>query len=207
MPPTLAGVQAQIDDVRFVIRTIGKLRYVDAERTGLVGFSWGGTVALLVAMDGGESIGAVAALDPHVMVKKGHLLAQTAPSYDPSALQSPVMLPIAAAKDWKERDLSFFDELTGTDAWLLHFKDFTHGEFSSIIIQFFRETLPDREQRDIDRIRFAYATLCRYLQQFFSAHLEGNRDARAFLRADPGENGVPAGVLAIERRSPRLIDE
>ena len=206
-PHTLAGAQAQIDDIRFVIRTMGKLRYVNAERTGVVGYSWGGMVVLLAAMGGGESIDAVAALDPHIMVKKGHLLAQTAPSYAPSNLHSPVMLPIAAAKEWKERDVSFFDELTGTEAWLLRFKDFTHGEFSSTIIQFLKETLPDREQRDIDRIRFAYATLCRYLQQFFSAHLEGDNAARAFLRADPGENGVPAGVLTIERRSPQLGGE
>lgn len=203
MPLTLEGAQAQIDDVRFVMSIMSRIRYVNAARTGLVGFSWGGMVVLLAAMNDGEAISAVAALDPHLMIKDGLLLARKARGYAPADLHMPVMLTIAAARDWKERDLGFFDELTGTEALLLSFKDFTHGDFSSAVIQFIKETRTDRKKKDANRVRFAYATLCRYLELFFSAHLQEDAVARAFLKASPEENDVPADVLTIQRRFPR----
>jgi dienelactone hydrolase len=203
MPLTLDGAQAQIDDVRFVISTMSRIRYVNAGKTGIVGFSFGGMVALLTAMSDGGAIAAVAALDPHLMVKDGHLLAQEMPGYAPADLRSPVMMPIATGRDWKERDLTFLDEMINSEAMLLNFNDFTHGDFSSAVIQFTKETRTDVKKKDINRVRFAYATLCRYLEAFFSAYLQGDDAARAFLQGSPDENGVPADVLTIDRRSPR----
>ena len=202
MPPTLEGAQAQMDDIRFVQSILSRIRYVDAGRTGLAGFSWGGMAVLLEAMNQGEAVAAVAALDPHLMVKDGHLLARQAPDYAPADLRMPVMLTVATGREFKERDLGFFDELTAADASLLSFNDFTHGDFASAIIQFIKETRTDRTKKDINRLRSAYATLCRYLEAFFSAHLLEDDVARAYLAAGPEENGVPADVLTIQRRSP-----
>jgi dienelactone hydrolase len=204
MPQTLDGIQAQIDDIQFVMKTMARIRYVNAGKIGLVGYSWGGMTALLASMSDGGAIRAVAALDPHLMAKNGHELARTAPGYAPEDLHIPVMLPIASAQKWKERDFSFFDELTGSEALLLEFNNFTHGDFSSTIIQFIDETRKDRKKKESDGIRLGYATLCRYLEAFFSAHLQDDAEARAFLAGSPSENGVPAGVLTIKRSSPQV---
>lgn len=142
-------------------RALDELPHVDASRVGLIGYSWGGLAVPLAAMGEDETIGAVIALDPTIMVKSGHRLATSWPGYDPSAIRAPVMLPIAAAKQWKERDFGFFEE-----------------------------TQPDRTQDDIDRIRIGYAALCRYVESFLAAHLEG----------DPEDNDIPGGVITVERR-------
>ena len=206
MPQTLDGMQAQIDDIRFIMKTMSRIRYVNAGQTGVIGYSWGGMAALLAAMTGDAgAISAVAALDPNLMVKNGHALARTAPGYAPADLRIPVMLAIASGREWMERDRGFFDELTAAEASLLEFLDFTHGDFSSVIIQFIKETRTDLKKKEIDRVVLGYATLCRYLEAFFSSHLQGDAPAQAYLQASPAENRVPSAVLTIKRSSPQVV--
>ena len=196
MPSTVAGVEAQVGDLAFVARVLEGAPNVEAQRVGLIGYSFGGLAVLLHAMSD-ERVGAVAALDPTLMVKKGHRLAREVPGYAPEALRAPIILMIANARQWPERDTGFFDEIPGTDASLLRFNDFLHGDFASIIIQLMLETRP--VDRDLDRIRLGYAAMCRTLEAFFRAALEPQG-----LIPVPAVVGVPDGAVTIEHRTRSL---
>ncbi len=192
-----SGVTAQVRDIQFVIDAVRDLAPVDPERVGLIGYSWGGLTTTLSAMRGAE-IAALVAIDSTLMVKKGHALARTLHGYDPESLRMPVMLMIAAAQEWKERDVSFFDELSGS-AVLVRFHDFKHGDFASTIIRFFVQTFPDGGGRDAVRIDAGYAAECRYLLAFMDAHLRDGEAGQAFLSATPAENAIPDGSVSLER--------
>ncbi len=201
MPHTVAGVEAQIADIRLGLDTVRRLEMADLARTGLIGFSWGGLAVLLTAM-GPEPVNAVAALDPTLMVKAGHRLAREAPGYHPERLRAPTMLLVSAGKPSQERDLSFFDEITSTEAWMLGLGAITHGDFASTIIHFYLASKPDHGGRDLTRVTLGYTTTCRYLLAFLNAHLRCDRTARALLDAGPAEAGVPDGVFTIQRHRP-----
>ena len=203
MPDTAEGLEAQAADIRLTIDTVAGLDISPPEKVGLLGFSWGGMAVLLQAMND-DTVDAVAALDPTVMVNKGRLLGNRVPGFRPDRLTVPTIFMIAAAKEWKERDVSFFDELGHTESALLRFGDFTHGDFASIIIQFFVASKPGHGGRDLDRIRIGYSTMCRYLLAFFSARLNDNSASDRFLMARPDELGIPEGVVEIQRNERML---
>jgi pimeloyl-ACP methyl ester carboxylesterase len=193
-----AGVTAQVEDIAFVMGAVPDLLPIDRDRVGLVGYSWGGLTVTLAAMRGAK-VSALVALDPTLMVKKGHTRARSFDGYDPSTLTMPVLVMIANAKAFKERDVSFFDELSGSDKWLLRFNDLKHGDFGSIIIRFFVHTIPGGGGRDVDRIDAGYAAACRYLLAFLDAHLNNDSEARKFLARSPEDDGLPTGVVSVER--------
>lgn len=201
MPRTVAGIEAQIADIRLGLDTVRRLEMADPVRTGLMGFSWGGLAVLLTAM-GPERVDAVAAMDPTLIVKAGHELAREAPGYHPERLRVPTMLLVSAGKPSKQRDLSFFDEVTGAEAWMFGLGAFTHGDFASTIIHFLVATKPDHGGRDLARVTFGYTTACRYLLAFLKTHLRSDRAARALLDAGPAEAGMPDGVFTIRRHRP-----
>jgi len=193
-----AGVSAQVEDLAFVTSAVPDLLPIDRDRVGLVGYSWGGLTVTLAAMRGAK-VSALVALDSTLMVKKGHTRARSFDGYDPSTLTMPVMLMIANAMAWKERDVSFFGELSGSDKWLLRFNDLKHGDFASVIIRFFVHTIPGGGGRDVHRIDAGYAAACRYLLAFLAAHLKNEPEARGFLAHSPEDNGLPEGVVSVER--------
>jgi len=174
------GVDAQVRDIEVVIEKVSELMPVDARHVGLVGYSWGGLTTTFAAMRG-MKIDALVMLDPTLAVRAGHELARNMNGYDPASIEMPVMVMIAAAKEWKERDITFFDELSGTDVLLLRFNDFKHGDFGSVILRFFVHTLPDGGGRDVERLDEGYAAECVYLAAFFDAHLRGGAAGKAFL--------------------------
>ena len=193
-----AGASAQVLDIEFVSAAVRDLAPIDPERVALVGYSWGGLTVTLAAMRGAD-VDAMVAIDSTLMVKKGHALARSFEGYRPDSLQVPVMLMIADAVEWKERDLSFFEQLSGKHVSLLRFHDLKHGDFGSIIIRFFVHTQPDGGDRDVSRIDAGYATFCRYLLAFLDAHLRDGSVGQAFLAGEPADHGIPAGVVSIER--------
>lgn len=200
MPDTTEGLEAQAADIRLAIDTVARLDIAPPEKVGLFGLSWGGMAVLLQTMND-DTVDAVASLDPTVMVKRGRLLGKRVPGFRPDRLTVPTIFMIAAAKEWKERDVSFFDELGHTESALLRFGDLTHGDFGSIIIQFFVATKPGHGGRDLDRIGIGYSTMCRYLLAFFSARLKDDSASEAFLMARPDELGIPEGVVEIQRNT------
>jgi dienelactone hydrolase len=200
MPGTTEGLEAQAADIRLAIDTVARLDIAPPEKVGLFGLSWGGMAVLLQTMND-DTVDAVAALDPTVMVKRGRLLGKRVPGFRPDRLTVPTIFMIAAAKEWKERDVSFFDELGHTESALLRFGDFTHGDFASIIVQFFVATKPGHDGRDLDRIGIGYSTMCRYLLAFFSARLKDDSASEEFLMARPDELGIPEGVVEIQRNT------
>ena len=193
-----AGASAQVLDIEFVSAAVRDLAPIDPERVALVGYSWGGLTVTLAAMRGAD-VDAVVAIDSTLMVKKGHALARSFEGYRPDSLQVPVMLMIADAVEWKERDVSFFEQLSGKHVSLLRFHDLKHGDFGSIIIRFFVHTQPGGGDRDVSRIDAGYATFCRYLLAFLDAHLRDGSVGQAFLAGEPADHGIPAGVVSIER--------
>jgi len=184
-----AGVEAQVGDIAFAIREVQKLMNTDADHVGVVGYSWGGLTATFAAMQGVD-INALVAIDPTLLVRKGHENARGYKGYDPASLSIPFMAMIADAKEWKERDLTFLDELSGIKPVLLRFHDFKHGDFASVILRFLVHTLPGGGEHDVEKIDAGYAAECRYLEAFFDAHLRGGNEGKAFLEGESTTTGV-----------------
>ncbi len=58
-----------------------------------------------------------------------------------------------------------------------------------------------RLEESLKRINTGYATVCRYLLAFLDAHLRDGAEGKVFLSAEPASNGIPAGVVSIERHT------
>lgn len=58
-----ADLLQQVDDGRFILNLLLKKRYIDTSRIGLVGYSWGGPAAAILAMDTNFDFKAFVSLD------------------------------------------------------------------------------------------------------------------------------------------------
>lgn len=174
------GVAAQVSDISFVVHQVQQQMRTDPRRVGVFGYSWGGLTATFAAMRGLQ-LAAVVAIDPTLLVSRGHQQARTFDGYEPAKLAVPFMAMIADAGAWKERDLTFLAELTATRPILVRFHDLKHGDFVSIILRFLVHALPEGGKRDLGKLDAGYAAECRYLEAFFDAHLRDGKHGKAFL--------------------------
>ena len=192
------GLEANVGDLELALGEMRKFPGADGDRVGVIGYSFGGMAATLLAM-GHPEVAAVVALDPGFRVAGNQEIWRGSPRFDPARLRQPMLVLLARGVGGPP-DLSFLDGLGSSDVQLLGFPDLRHGDFASVIVELFLHTQADGGGRDPHRVDLGHATACRYARSFLDAHLKGDGEARAFLTASPAAHGIPAGVVTLEER-------
>jgi hypothetical protein len=194
-------VEAQVRDMEFTWGRTRQLPFVDRARTGLAGFDLGGISALLMQMRNPE-VDALATLDCAILFESRLSVPHQSPDFNPDRLRVPWLHMVSAI--YVRRDLpdlqtrSLFARAKYSDSYLIWIEDVEHANFTGYSMM--KLERPLRGWRPFkDNARPVYETVCRYVRNFFDAHLRGEQAAMAFLRKEPEDN-APAGVTFSVKR-------
>ncbi len=183
-PPGIAfdetGLETQARDLEFVLGALFDSPGVSSEYVGVVGFSFGGSSALLTAMRD-ERVSVVVSLDGSVGAQHAHAFTRNAPGFAAARLRVPILHMGRLEAPW--RDPTLMNELALARRWWLDIAGAEHLDFIPI------PTMSHAAGASVPEHRLrVYRTVAGYLLRFLDAHLR--RDAGA-IRAlsDPSFDG------------------
>jgi dienelactone hydrolase len=204
------GINAQADDISFLIAYAQGLSNADVSEIAVAGFSWGG-LANLFAAARDNRIDALVALDGSLRYYAG-LVSEA--KIKPQEMSIP-MVYFAQGEFTLEDAEHYLLQNNGPnvlnawkhgDLWTVRMHGLTHAQFSSMY-QRNEKTWEDFGQwQKADYGREAgipgYGWIARYTLQFLNAYLKGDSQARAYLMKKPTENGAPRNFMSVNYRAP-----
>ncbi len=189
----LRSAEAQARDLAFVLRRLGSEPAAKRGPVGLVGYSFGGRSALLLA--GREPrVAALVSLDSGIATKTGRgWLPRRA--LESLALRAPILHVFEETDDFMAPDLTLLARLRRSDRHLLRVSDFSHFEFitygmASAVVP---ELNPEAEHR---RLATKVETVFAYVLAFLGESLAADPDAKKTFARTPSENGFPSELFA-----------
>jgi dienelactone hydrolase len=211
MTADLNGVNAQAQDISFLIGYAQTLPNTDMSKIAVGGFSWGG-ISNLFAAARDNRIGALFALDGSMRYFPGlvktadvHPEHMTIPmlffTQGPTSLEQEARRTINKDNDgpsvlnaWTHGDLITVDDLA-----------LVHVEHSSMYQrnEDIWKSYPRHRKADYSRADgiVGYAWIARYTLEFLDAYLKQDAEAMAFLKKTPAEVGVPPHMLTVDFRA------
>jgi len=212
----LAGLNAQADDISFLIGYARTLANADLSNVAVAGFSWGG-LANLFAASRDNRIHALIALDGSLrfwpgMVRQGNIR--------PSQMTIPLLS--FAKREWNLEEQARFltaEQLDGPNvlnAWThgdliaVYMLKMTHRQFSSMAQrneEFWSDSNdPDFADRQIaaygrEDAHIGYGWVARYTLEFLNAYLKQSAASMKFLSTPPKDNGVPKCCMDLTYRA------
>ncbi len=211
MTADLAGINAQAQDISFLIGYAKTLRNTDISEIAVAGFSWGG-ISNLFAAARDNRIKALVALDGSMRYYPG-LVKQA--DLHPEQLTIPLLFFTATGlsledqarylADAKNVGPSVLNGWIHGDLVIVHMLGLVHTEFSSVY-QRNEDVWKRRSQEPADDYGredgiVGYAWVARYTLQFLNAYLKHDPPAMAYLKNTPAQNSVPRHVLTVKFRA------
>lgn len=198
----VAGVEAQVGDIEFLIAYARSIEQADMGHVAVVGYSWGG-ISNVFAAAKDSRIKALVALDgsvryfPKIVDQAGYVSGTSiiVPTLFVAARTLSVEDNVAYGVDTSG---SFLNQLKYADLYKVTMAPMEHGNFSSE----FQRFAPDGRfvEYSRDETSVAYSWTARYVAQFLNAYLKNDASARTFLAARPVDLGAPAHMATVEVR-------
>ncbi len=206
--PTIESAEAAARDMEFHIAFARSLPYADPGRLAVMGYSWGGLAATMVAVRN-SAVRAVVSLDGSIRYFP-KIFPQSIIN-DPTRMRAAF---IQFSHSWERDKLAgelrgqnigdrppelkfeFYDALRYVDAYHATLKNFHHGNFSSFGTIFDNDRMPQEPSRAEDQE--GYGVVAQYVLRFLEAYVNGRSEARASLSRSPAQNGVKDGSIAID---------
>ncbi len=195
----------QAADILFLIRFASSLADADASKVAVIGYSWGGTGALLAAF-GTPQIRALVALD-------GSFRYEAPQSLDTATMTTPLLFfsrgetPFASSAPSDlplKQDPRVLNDWTHGDLFEIRMLGISHIQFSSL---YQRSERFKREGMQFTPAGYSlvdgnesYGWMARYTLEFLEANLNHGRGARAFLMRNPSENGISSRLMLAKFR-------
>jgi len=215
MTTDLTGIEAQAQDISFLIGYARTLPQADTSAIAVAGFSWGG-ISNLFAAARDSRIGALIMYDGSA--RYFAKLIEDSKYVVPENLTLPVLFftqkeipiegiggsPMVASPNALSR-------LKHCDVTIVRMHAMQHGHFSSLFDRSpsVWKTLPLGDY-SAEEISQSYGWVALYTERFLAARFHHDAAAQEFLAASPSKNGVPAHLLEVDRRpakgAPATID-
>jgi dienelactone hydrolase len=216
MTADLAGINAQAQDISFLIGYAQTLPDTDMSQIAVAGFSWGG-ISNLFAAARDNRIDALVALDGSMRYFPG--LVKAATDVHPEQMAIPMLF--FTQGDTSLEKLARHTVNKDTDgpnvlnAW-------THGDLITVddmaLVHTQHSSMFQRNQEvwkgyvsnhkadysQADGI-VGYAWVARYTLEFLDAYLKHNSQAMVFLKKTPAEVGVPPHMMTVDFRAAKGI--
>jgi len=190
----LPDVETLIADLEFVIATARALDFVSGDKLGVIGMS-AGSVAALGLQIRNTGVAAVVSLDGGIGEERGSYLVTKTPYYDPSRLR--VTLLHLYSPDNPNLDFSRLRSWRYSERYLVKLPRMRHGDFLSYGI--FERLVSNILGPAPGDTKSGFEWVCRYVRHFLQGSLQGAAESLRFLANPPATNGVPAGLLSVER--------
>lgn len=208
----LADVNAQAQDISFLVGYAQTLSNTDMSKIAVAGFSWGG-ISNLFAAARDNRIDALVALDGSMRYFPG--LVKAAGDVHPEQMTIPMLFftqgPTSLEKLARHTPSKDSEGPNVLNAWthgdLITVEDIAlvHTEHSSMY-QRNEDTWKDyanNHKADYTRAdgMVGYAWITRYTLEFLNAYLKHDTQAMAFLKKTPAEVGVPPHMMTVDFRA------
>ena len=182
-------VETQARDSEFAMAAISALPYTDTKKIAVVGYSFGGSVAMRIA-GRNPNVDAVVGLDAS-FVSGGQS------EMDIKSFRIPLLSLYAAEESsWSEASHGFVDSLHFSERYLGSLHGLVHGDFSELRGMLIPALIPEALNEDeLALAHVGYQTLCRYVLSFLDAALKDQGAGFAFIRRSSEENGLTPGLL------------
>jgi dienelactone hydrolase len=207
MTKDLEGVEAQVGDIEFLLGYAQSLPQADTAHVAVIGYSWGGMANVLAAARDNR-ISALVSLDgsvryfPELVRSAKYVVPErlTAPYLFVAARPIPIEDQIARKSDMSG---SLLNELKYADFYMLTMNSMTHANFNSEYQRFALDNGWGFGEYTREETSLAMSWMARYVGQFLNAYLKNDAAGLAYLSNPPAKNGVPAHMLALEKRPSR----
>ncbi len=198
-PNKAYDVEMLVRDAEFVMERMKGFPNVDPAKTGVIGYSWGGTVSQFLAARNTRIDARVGMDGAEIAPQLDEAVRKSFPFYPLLATTQTPSLVMVDAGSGRQADLSVYDGIKYADTVILRFHSIGHVSFQSLsrLSLVCREAPADKE---IEKFDIAYGTICRYILNFLNARLKSDAAGAAFLTASPESNGIPEGLLTVESR-------
>jgi tetratricopeptide (TPR) repeat protein len=187
--------ESQVRDMEFALNYMRDFPSADIQNICSMGFSYGGIINVLFALRNYD-IKAVLCLDGSICLADRDKAVKYLPYFKPDRLKIPFMnMSIVAPNRY---DFKFYEALKYSDAYLVHFNNMTHMEFTSQRSIRKPGNLGSDRNKNITSINLNLETACRYALNYLDAYLKNDKDAMVFLHNSPIMNNVPEGTIRVE---------
>jgi len=189
------SLDVQARDLEFAYAYMRSLPYVDAERLGTTGMSWGGMSNILFAARN-SYVDAAVTLDGAITMPEELNLIEAVPGYSHAAFDAAYLQLMVAPEQatFRPKDVRFFAALKYSDAYMIQFSGVQHDDFSPGYVRL--RNLAETDEAKIAYLEAFERAICDYTRQFFAAFLKGDSVGRQYLAATPVANGLPDGMVA-----------
>lgn len=197
-PRGAMDVETLIRDGEFALEKARTLPYVDPTRTGVLGYSWGGTVSQFLAARNAHIQARVAMDGAEIAVGLDEAVRKAFPFFDSVTTTQIPSLVIFGGGSVPSVDLGVYDRTKYADTTFLRLASVNHLNFSYAgkLQLMCREATPMADLQHFDR---TYSAIGAYVRNFLDAHLKGASPARTFLGQSPEANGF-GNLLTVESR-------
>ncbi|HEY1744060.1 MAG TPA: CocE/NonD family hydrolase [Granulicella sp.] len=216
MTPDVEGINAQAQDISFLIGYAQTLPDTDMSEIAVAGFSWGG-ISNLFAAARDNRIRALVALDGSMRYYPG--LVKQSGYVHPENMTLPLLFftqgEISVEDQAHSLEGKGFEGANVLNAW-------THGDLITIddmaLVHVEHSSMYQRNEdiwkgyaknRKGDYSRadgiVGYAWIARYTLEFLDAYLKHDTTAMAFLKKTPAENGVPVHMMTVDFRATKGV--
>jgi dienelactone hydrolase len=212
MTPDLVGINAQAQDISFLIGYAQTLPDTDMSEIAVGGFSWGG-ISNLFAAAKDNRIDALFALDGSMRYFPG--LVKDSGYVHPEEMTIPLLFFTEGeitledqAREFGNKNSegpSVLNEWTHGDLITVDDMAMVHTEHSSMYQRNEDVWKSYMQQRKGDYTRadgiVGYAWIARYTVHFLDAYLKHDAAAMAYLKKTPAENGAPPHMMTVDFRA------
>ncbi len=195
MTMDITGIEAQVNDIEFLISFAYTLPSTNMEELAVMGFSWGGISNVLAKMRN-DNIKAVICLDGSIRLSPDLFI--KSPYADSVKMNVPFLYLAAQNRTFEQlqnlkRDYSynFYNSLRYSDAYIITFNLLWHQNFASSFIKLIERNHWYDNESTQEEVNQGYELICLYTLNFLDAYLKNNKQALAYIQNKPAMNGIP----------------
>ncbi len=204
----IVNIETQARDIEYLVGEAISLPFVDAQKIGTMGFSFGG-LSNVLAQVRNTSIKANVSLDGTIKYLYEEI--KKSPFFNIDKVDVPFIH--FAQKDIPKQVMEkkgidpslankfhFYDELTNSEAYQLKFHNMTHSYFSTLGVLFeTRDTIQDKSDNEI---MYSYKLVSLYTLSFLNAYLKNDQKGKQFINNSPAQNGIDNKLITQISKKP-----
>ncbi|HEY0079574.1 MAG TPA: tetratricopeptide repeat protein [Pyrinomonadaceae bacterium] len=193
--PSPADLETQILDLQFAVGAMRDFPDADRSNLGAIGYSVGGVAALNLVMRNYD-FDALVTLDPTFGVAPYIKLATESIHYHPTKMR---VSWLYLYRTEPATNLAVFDALKYSNRYRLEMAGMFHQDFSSFPM--FASQSAVTQTRTPETAKRGYQAMCRYILNFFNAHLKKDKRGLELIALSPQENGFVENISKFEVRA------
>lgn len=186
-----ASLEALVRDKEFALAHMRDIEYVDKDKLGAFGLGFGGLASLILQMRNSD-VEVVAGLEAWNTLSDRIEFVSQSPYYNAKKMNVPFLQMYR--EDEQLHDLTLVDSCKYSDRYLLEFQEMPDRGLSSYGA--IRSIMSDSADTMPGISRPNYEIACRYVLNFFNAHLKKDEAGLGFINNSPTDNGIDPNLLS-----------